>query len=226
MIYIYIQEQIELLAEERILSRLAHLSEKQLGPIEFRVATSDDAFGIYRVLASFGWPATPPALRQTWYQTNDQLDFVVVQYRLIMGYVSLVPSKPEAMEDMVSGRKKSWQMKATDILPFESGKHYDLFTGIAVRDIAHRAAYTTKLVYGMRRQITIWRQSGIMIDRLLAHSAEKEGQQLAVLLGFREDQAQPGDLYPRFILDFAQPPVPYHERKRKASEIKHHGLHL
>ncbi len=194
MIYIYIQEQIELLAEERILSRLAHLSEKQLGPIEFRVATSDDAFGIYRVLASFGWPATPPALRQTWYQ--------------------------------VSGRKKSWQMKATDILPFESGKHYDLFTGIAVRDIAHRAAYTTKLVYGMRRQITIWRQSGIMIDRLLAHSAEKEGQQLAVLLGFREDQAQPGDLYPRFILDFAQPPVPYHERKRKASEIKHHGLHL
>ena len=96
--------------------------------------------------------------------------------------------------------KGSSQMQPNDILPFAPGT-YDVFIGIATRDVPHRARYSKRLIFGVRRVLEEWAKQGVYIKRLLAVSAEKDGQELCDLLGFTVLKAKKGDLYPRYALD-------------------------
>lgn len=174
----------------------------KLAAAEFRVATPDDAEGIVDVLKSLGWTTTSVEQRRERLKKNPEIDHVVVDEGVIQGYVNAIPLTPEALEGMMSGRMRSWDLSLDDILTFEPGHEYDLFVGLAERQTARaRGYYGLRLVLGFRHVLEDWGRQGIIIHKLLGHSDEAIGQELARILGFRPVPGLPGDLFPRYELD-------------------------
>lgn len=212
----YLKKEIDELAEATTLLLLQHMTEEQLAPTEFRVATPEDAEGIRAVILSLGWPATPAEKRRAWFKVNPMLDHVVVQDGVIMGYINTLPLKPAAMEGMLSGHKRGATVLPSDIYSFEPGKEYDLFCGLAERkDAKERGRYGMRLVLGFRRVLEEWARQGIIIHRLLAHSAEEDGQKLCAILGLEPLPAKPGDLYPRYGIDLFTSQHPFARQYRE-----------
>jgi hypothetical protein len=103
----------------------------------------------------------------------------------------------------MSGKKRSWHITPDDILPFEPGKTYDLYIGIATRqDVPDHVRLAFRLIAGYMSFLEELVQQHIYIRRLYAVSAEIDGQKLSKSIGFVEQKAQEGDLFPRFALDF------------------------
>lgn len=200
----YVREEIDLLADERTLALLEHMVEKRMEPTLFRAATEEDAQGISNVLASLGWAGPSTDTRRAWYTVNNQIDYVVVQNEVVMGYVSITPYTEEALEARMAG-KGSAAMHPSDILPFHPGS-YDVFIGIATRDVPHRARYSKRLIFGVRRVLEEWAMNGIVIRRMCAVSAEKDGQELCDVLGFERLPSKEGDTFPRYVLDLETSP--------------------
>lgn len=168
----------------------------------FRVATPDDAEGIVDVLKSLGWPTVTAQVRRARLEKNPAIDHVVVDEGRIQGYVNGLPLTPDALEGMMSGRLRSWDLKLDDIQTFEPGHEYDLFVGLAERPTAReRGYYGLRLVFGFRRVLEEWAARGIIIHRLVGHSDEQVGQDLARILGFTRIDGKTGDLFPRYELD-------------------------
>jgi hypothetical protein len=174
----------------------------KLAVTEFRVATPEDADGIVDILNSLGWPTTTVEQRRARLERNPEIDHVVIDEGRIQGYVNAMPLTTESLEGMMSGRLRSWDLNLTDIQVFEPGHEYDLFVGLAERQSAReRGYYGLRLVLGFRRVLEEWAKRGIIIHRLLGHSNEEVGQELARILGFSTIEGKPGDLFPRFMLD-------------------------
>jgi hypothetical protein len=174
----------------------------KLAATSFRVSTPEDAEGIVDVLKSLGWPTTTAQVRRARLEKNPAIDHVVVDEGRIQGYVNGMPLTPDALEGMMSGRLRSWDLNLDDILVFEPGHEYDLFVGLAERPTAReRGYYGLRLVFGFRRVLEEWAARGIIIHRLVGHSDEQVGQDLARILGFIRIDGKPGDLFPRYELD-------------------------
>lgn len=102
----------------------------------------------------------------------------------------------------MSGRLRSWDLSLDDIQTFEPGREYDVFVGLAERQSAReRGYYGLRLVLGFRHVLEEWAKRGIIIHRLLGHSDEEAGQQLARIVGFVPTPGNQGDLFPRYELD-------------------------
>lgn len=214
---VYIREEIELLATLR---EHGLATNRKLPPTTFRQATAIDAQGIVDVLASLGWKTTTAELRITWYEVNAEIDHVVLQGNLVMGYLSATPYTDEIMDKVVRGQIKGWQIKPQDILPFEEGKTYDLFVGLAERkkpdeNPEQYARYGLRLVLGFRDFLMeTLRERNIRIRFLLANSAEEDGQNLADALGFVRQEASPEDRYPIYVLDMEHSEAAWVQRYR------------
>ncbi len=169
---------------------------------EFRTATPEDAAGIVDVLKSLGWPTTSVEQRRARLEKNPEIDHIAIDEGRIQGYVNGLPLGPDAMEGMMSGRLRSWDLDLADVLTFEPGHEYDLFVGLAERQSARAAGYYgLRLVLGFRHVLEDWARRGIIIHRLLGHSDEEAGQEVARILGFSLIEGKPGDLFPRYELD-------------------------
>jgi hypothetical protein len=171
--------------------------------IEDRVAQHEDAPGIVYVLTIRGWSAASAEQRQAWYERNPLIDYIVLWNNEVMGYAHGVPYQPDALEDMMAGRKRAWNIEPEDIQPYMPGGTYDIYTGIAIRtDVPnHTQLFGRRLLRGFMRFLEGLAEQGIIIRRLYAVSAEKDGQELSEGLGFVRQPAQPGDLFPRYMLD-------------------------
>ncbi len=204
---VYAREVIDEMADVQTILQWRTLDKKTYESAVFREAQPEDAPGIYQVLASMGWPATPPERRLTWYAVNPHIDFVLVQHlpglpSLVLGYLNAVPYTPLAMADHMSGRRRGWQMHRDDILPYLPNKVYDVFVGIAVRrDVPYKEHYAARLISGYLRMLEAWATQGITIRRFLANSDQEEGMDLLADLGFQMIGKLPGDLFYRFELD-------------------------
>ncbi len=212
----YKREEVDQLADEITLVLLQNLGEAELEPTVFRVATASDTQAIYNVVYSLTdeqgnhWQATPPSLRRLWYEVNPQIDYVVEQNGLVVGYVNFTPYYPEVMEKVMSGELRGWQIKPANILPYTPGHTYDVFVGLAARsDIPDRARYGRRMILGMRQVLSAWASRSIYISRLYATSSEDDGIALAKLLGFEKQEEREGDLFGRYVLDLSLSPHPF-----------------
>lgn len=197
----YKREEIDKLATKWELFLGEHEEEKTLA--ETRVAAEADAQGIVDVLASFGWPAATAEQRVSWYKSNPLIDYIVLWDNKVMGYIWAAPFTKEALSAMMSGKKRAWDIMPQDILPYESGKRYSLYVGIATRkDAPHHVRLSSHLISSFMGFLEELAEQDIIIQHMYAVSAEPEGQKLCKRIGFIEQKAQPGDLFPRFILDF------------------------
>lgn len=195
---------INKLADQQALFYLQHVSTVKYEHTTFSPATADDAEGIFNVTASLGWPSTPVEVRRSWYKANDKIDYVVKFRGLVLGYVQIVPYIPETLEAMMAGKKRGWDIRQHDILPFEPGKSYDVFTGIAVRqDIPGHAYYAKRLIYGFFGALGELAREGILLSHMYATSDQPFGIQISQDLGFVKMPGLPGDLFGRFVLDMA-----------------------
>lgn len=210
------KEEIDRLATEAALLYHTYIGEKT----ETRPARKEDAQGIYDVLASFGWPTAPVALRLAWYERNPYIDYVVRAQGTVQGYITAVPYTPEALEAMMAGRKRAWDITPDDILPYQTGE-YDLYTGIAVRqDTDFHTRYALRLIAGFLAFLEELGKQGIRVRSLSAVSDQPAGQKLSRDIGFVEQPAQPGDRFPRFILDLETSDSHFARRYREAINEK------
>jgi len=206
----YSKAEVDALADRSALFHLQHVSQG-VEHTEFACATIDDIQGIFNVVASL-WgadKATPVELRKSWYQVNNRIDYVVKFRGLVLGYVNMVPYIPETLEAMMSGRKRGWDVRPRDILPFEPGNSYDCFVGIAVlQDIPRSEYYARKLIYGFFEALCDLVYEGILIRRLFATSDQPFGIKISQDLGFEKEEPHPGDLFGRFVLDMEMARTP------------------
>lgn len=196
----YKREEIDELAAKWELF-LGEIEEEKTA--ETRVATDKDAQGIVEVLASFNWPRATAEQRISWYKSNPYIDYIVLWDGHVMGYIWAAPFTKEALNAMMSGQKRAWDIVPEDILPYEPGKHYDLYIGIATRkDAPHHVRLSSHLISSFMGFLEELAEKGVFIRQMYAVSAEPDGQKLCKRVGFLQQEARPGDLFPRFVLDF------------------------
>jgi len=196
----YKREEIDRLATE--IALFLHSGEEKQ-TTETRIAQPSDAQGIVEVLSVMGWQTATADQRRSWYKVNPYQDYVAVRDGQVAGYIWAVPLKAEALEDMMSGRKRGWHIQPQDILPYEPGRSYNLYVGAATRkDVeSHVQRVGFRLISGFFTFLEELAEQGITIHQLYAVSAEPEGQKLCRDLGFVEQPVQEGDKFPRFMLD-------------------------
>ena len=213
----YAKEEIDLLVSLR---EEGIVDQSKLPSTIFRRATPEDASDIVTILTSLGWQTTTPELRQAWYAINPDIDHVVVQNGIIMGYINTIPYREAVMERMIRGEIKSWDTSPEDILPFEAGGTYDLFFGLAERKKPHDkpglyARYGMRLILGFRAFLMddLYLRN-IRIRRVLGQTDEEDGRKVANVLGFALQPPDPRDRYPIYILDMEHADAPWVQRYR------------
>lgn len=216
-------EDIDRLANQQDLFFLQNLSTKKYEKTTFEKAEANDADGIHDVLSSL-WGeenATPADLRRSWYKANSNIDYVVKFRSLVLGYINATPYRPDTLEDLMSGKKRGWDIKPHEILPFDPGNSYDVFVGIAVRqDVPGHEYYAKRLIYGFFSVLNDLAQNGITIKRMFATSDQPFGIKISQDLGFERQPAQPGDKFGRFMLDMEKANTLLARKYREISQNK------
>lgn len=194
------KKEIDRLATE--LALFLHTGEEKQ-TTETRIAQSGDAPGIVDVLAVMGWQTASAEQRISWYRVNPYLDFVAIRQDQVAGYIHAAPLKPEALEGMMSGKKRSWNLQPGDFLTYEKGKSVDLYIGIATRmDVEqHTQRIGFRLISGFFTFLEELAAQQIIVRHLYAISDQEDGMRLCRNLGFIQQSAQEGDRFPRFMLD-------------------------
>jgi hypothetical protein len=210
----YSKKEIDLLANELALFLHTGIEDAT----EVRPARPEDAEGVVSVLAVMGWRTTTAEQRLAWYKVNPYVDFVALSQSEVMGYIHAVPFKPEALEAIMSGKRRSWDMTPADILPYQSGTTYDIYIGIATRqDVPnHTHRFGFRLISGFLDFLEELAAQNILIRHIYAVSAEPDGQKLSRSIGFVEQPAQEGDLFPRFMIDMENSNSHFAKRYREA----------
>jgi len=65
--------------------------------------------------------------RIEWQRKNPNIDFVVVDGDEIVGHLALIPFRREAIQPMLEGKIRGWQISPDDVVPYEPGKQYSIF---------------------------------------------------------------------------------------------------
>jgi hypothetical protein len=223
----YSKKEIDHLAHE--ISVFLHIGEDEgTARTHIRIAQPEDAQGVVEVLTIRGWQTATAEQRISWYAVNPSIDLIAVTDGKVSGYIHAVPYTQQALEDMMAVRKRSWDIKPEDILPYESGKTYDLYIGIAtVESIPnHTQLVGRPLIAGFLDFLEDLAEKQIYVRRLYAVSAEELGQKLCQKLGFIKQEEIPADYqfpdWHRYIVDletsnsrFAQQ---YREAVQRAKE--------
>jgi hypothetical protein len=220
----YEKREIDQLAREMALF-LHTDTEEPVSTAKTRIARSEDAPGVVNVLASIGWQTATAEQRLAWYKVNPHTDYIITWKNEIMGYIWAVPFIPETLEDMMSGKKRAWNIQAHDILPYEPGGTYDIYTGIAIRQDITTTGQTTRfafrLIAGYLAYLEELVQQGIQVHHIYAVSAESNGQKLSRALGFIEQEAKAGDRFPRFVVDLKKSDSHFARQYRKIVSSLH-----
>jgi len=218
----YLKKEIDQLAAEIALFFSTH--EEEESHTETHIATPEDAQGIYDVLESMGWRTASVEQRKRWYRANPQIDYVVTSNGIVQGYAVAIPYTPSALFAIMHGDKRAWDMTPADILPYQAGRTYDVYTGIATRkDSPRRTWIGFRLIAGFLSFLEeLATRQGVYIRQLCAVSAEEDGKKLCHALGFVEQPDEPEDdhfpdtTWKRYILNLETSDSSFALRYREA----------
>lgn len=211
----YNKKEIDLLATEIALVLHTHTDDSPATVT--RPARPEDAEGVFTVLDVLGWRTATAEQRRSFYKANPYVDYVVVSDGQVMGYINAAPYVPEIMEAMLSGKMRSWQVQPEHIQPYERGKTYDIYIGIATRkDVPnHTQRFGFRLISGFLTFLRELASQGITIHRLYAASDQPDGMKLCQDLGFTVMDRKEGDLFNRYCLDLQTSESLFARRYRK-----------
>jgi hypothetical protein len=181
-------------------------------PATFSIASDDDLPGIYDVLISLWGPtnATTTETRLSWRKVNQEMDYVVKQEGIVVGFVNIKPLTHEAIEKYIHREIQVKDLKPEDILPFKSGVPLECEVGIAVRAGVHGPKkYGMRLIGGMIDVMKDFARRGVVIKAMYTRSSTPDGINLAHGLGFKEMASSVEQNSKLFILDFEKSDSPF-----------------
>jgi hypothetical protein len=186
-------------------------------PSVFSVATAEDAPGIYDVIVSL-WGtlnATTTETRLSWYQVNPEIDYVVKQEGIVVGFVNIRPLTHDAIERLMAGEIQPKDLKPSDILPFTPGVPLECEVGAAVRaDVYHPKKYGMRLIAGAIETCKNFARRGIFIKRFYTQSSTPDGIRLCRGLGFEDITPLPNKMPRQFVLDTETSDSPFAQEYR------------
>jgi len=206
--------------EKAYIDRMAEASELYAiqyaeEPIVFSVATDDDLPGIYDVLVSL-WGtlnATTTETRLSWHKVNPEIDYVVKQEGIVVGFVNLKPLRHETIEQYIKEEIQVKDIKARDILSFTPGVPLECEAGIAVRaGVQNPKKYGMRLLGGIIDKMVEFARKGIIIDKIYTRSSTPDGIRIARGLGFEDISPTPHQNARLFLLDFNTSDSPFVKR--------------
>jgi hypothetical protein len=154
--------------------------------------------------------ATTNETRLSWYKVNPEIDYVVKQEGIIVGFVNLKPLRAETIEKYIAGTIQVKDIKADNILPFTPGIPLECEAGIAVRAGVHNPKkYAMRLIAGMIKIAKSLAERGVIIRKIYTRSSTPDGIQLARGLGFEDITQEATSSTRLFVLDFETSRSPF-----------------
>lgn len=149
------------------------------------VALSDAIFGGVNII--------PLEKRIEWLEKNPEIDYFLKQENQVVGYVSLVPLRPETIDDLLKKRRFAKELTADDILTYEPGVPVDIY-GMAIGglpgvSLGQKRVWGERLIMGVKDVLLDFARRGIVIRSIKAHSTKPDGIRLLKHLGFTETEA-------------------------------------
>ncbi len=168
------------------------------------VALSAQVFGDLNII--------PFEKRIQWLQKNPDIDYLLKQDDQVIGYFSLVPLRPETIDDLLKRRRFAKELTVDDILTYEPGVPVDLYgMAIGVRpgtSLNKKREWGKVLLIGARRAILGLGERGIVIRSIQAHSTFPDGIRILRHIGFTEVVSGVTGMRD-FIIDVEQSGLPF-----------------
>jgi hypothetical protein len=210
---VYLREEVDQLKRE-IDSWLISRRATKKAKTQFVKATPEDmpeAIGLAdAVFGSFN--TIPLETRVTWLRKNPDIDYLLKQEGLVVGYLSLVPLSPDSIEDLLTQRRFAKDLTPDDILPYEPGVPIDLYgMAIGVRpgvSLSQKHEWGMALILGARSVLLDLARRGIVIRSIRAHSSKPDGIRLMRHIGFTETVATVPGLHD-FLVDVERSGIPF-----------------
>lgn len=146
------------------------------------IALADAIFGSYNTI--------PMEKRIAWIKKNPDIDYLLKQDGQVVGYFSLVPLRPQTIDDLLNQRLFAKDLTEDDILTYEPGIPIDLY-GMAIGtrpgvSIGQKRIWGESLIRGARKVFVELGERGIVIRSIQAHSTKPDGIRLMKHIGFTE----------------------------------------
>jgi len=128
--------------------------------------------------------------RVEWLKKNPDIDYLLKQEGLLIGYLSLVPLRSKTIEDLLTLKRFAKDLTSGDILAYESNIPVDIY-GMAIGvkpgfSRSEKRVYGERLILGAMNVLLDLGNRGIPVRRIVAHSFTPEGIRLMRHIGFTE----------------------------------------
>jgi hypothetical protein len=187
---VYLREQVEQLARDL----QVFISTRYQSKIKFRKATKQDIAKCMEI----GMRLHPNAQqgitslenRLQWLDKNPDLYYVIDYDNEIVGYTSIVPLRPEKIQEILNSDELAMDITPEEIEEFKPGKplHIYIATMRTIPNITRteKRLYGVRLVGGLITTIIGMVENGIEIDTLYANSDTVDGIRILKHMKFTE----------------------------------------
>lgn len=188
---LYSREDVDALKNDMQIWRSGRQKTK-LPPTKFVKATVEDIPTAVKMADEvFGGVNTIPVEKRiAWLRKNPDIDYLLKQEGRIVGYFSLVPLRPETIDELLTLRRFAKDLTADDILPYVPGVPVDLY-GMAIGIMPgvsqnQKHEWGKLLMVGAREVFLSLARKGVIIRSVNAHSDTADGIKMMRHLGFTE----------------------------------------
>lgn len=170
--------------------------------------------------AVFGGVNTIPVEKRIeWLRKNPDIDYLLKQDGHTVGYLSLVPLTPEAIDDLLLQRKLAKDITSDDIIVYIPGQLVDIY-GMAIGTMpgvskAQKREWGASLLRGAQDVIIDLGCRGVIIRSIKAHSNTPDGIRLMRHMGFTETEAAIPNMRD-FVIDVSASGIPFIKRYKEA----------
>ena len=141
--------------------------------------------------------------QMAWLAHNPDIMYVVKSEGKVVGYVIILPLKPEKIEKLLREEERTVDLEPDEIEVFKPGVPLHLYGGaigvLIGLSLAEKRAYGARLVSGLVDVLIDMGRRGIVIETFTARSTKPDGIRLLRNLGFT--QIPSGTEKKDFILD-------------------------
>lgn len=143
-----------------------------------------------------------------------------------MGYLTLVPLRPETIEDLLTLKRYAKDITTDDILTYEPEKPVDIY-GMAIGvkpgvSLSQKHLYCERLILGAKSVLLDLAKRVIIIRRIIAHCFTLDGIRLMRHIGFTETPPKAPGLRD-FMIDVESSGIPF---LREYKEVLKNSLPL
>ena len=211
---VYLKKEVDTLKSELEIWSLNRQITQATPPAKFVKATIDDMSQAVQLADSVFGRVNTISLekRIAWLHKNPDIDYLLKQDDIIIGYFSLIPLSSETIDGLLHARCYAKDLSTDDILPYTPGTPVDLYgMAIGVRpgvSLHQKRAWGEILLLGARRTIVELGYKGIVIHTIKAHSTTPDGINLMRHVGFTEVVSSLPGMHD-FVIDVEQSGLPF-----------------